>query len=343
MGLSYQAEATRSTQAMGRWLFIGLSALLGGAVGQSQYRPEGGAGGGGASAPDLSARGGSSGEEFGTGSEGSLEETIPGIPGDDYPIFAEVPETSFVCDGLVEGGYYADVEAECQVFHICGNDGNGGLTKYSFLCPNGTIFQQQYFVCDWWFNVDCSLAEDLYTLNDQYAEEREANNGAGGGFGERIIADNDGKDGQVRGEGESRRSQGSSSSQSEYDAGPEAGTGERLRSGRKKPRGGRRDRPSQQHRATNRKSRTDEGSLSRYGSNSAGTGNGLTGGYEAIGSPGFGGEGSFGPDGLFSADYPASPGYGSDESLGLGNYNRNARDILDNYFDDYISLQDYSL
>ena len=91
---------------------------------------------------------------------GSLEETIPGIPGDDYPIFAEVPETSFICDGQVEGGYYADPEAECQVFHICASDGNGGLSKYSFLCPNGTIFNQQYFVCDWWFNVDCSLAED---------------------------------------------------------------------------------------------------------------------------------------------------------------------------------------
>ena len=69
----------------------------------------------------------------------------------------------------MEGGYYADVEAECQVFHICGGDGNGGLTKYSFLCPNGTIFQQQYFVCDWWFNVDCPMAESFYSLNDDVA------------------------------------------------------------------------------------------------------------------------------------------------------------------------------
>ena len=103
----------------------------------------------------------------GGGPQGSLEETIPGVPGDDYPIFAEVPETSFFCDGQVEGGYYADPEAECQVFHICGNDGNGGLTKYSFLCPNGTLFNQQYFVCDWWFNVDCSKSEDLYYLNQE--------------------------------------------------------------------------------------------------------------------------------------------------------------------------------
>ena len=68
----------------------------------------------------------------------------------------------------LEGGYYADVEAECQAFHICAGDGEGGLTKFSFLCPNGTLFQQQYFVCDWWFNVDCSIAESLYSRYDKY-------------------------------------------------------------------------------------------------------------------------------------------------------------------------------
>ena len=44
--------------------------------------------------------------------------------------------------GLNISGYYADPEAECQVFHICSDDGQGGMTKYSFLCPNGTIFNQ---------------------------------------------------------------------------------------------------------------------------------------------------------------------------------------------------------
>jgi hypothetical protein len=28
--------------------------------------------------------------------------------------------------------------------------------QYDFLCPNGTLFDQQYFVCNWWFNVDCA-------------------------------------------------------------------------------------------------------------------------------------------------------------------------------------------
>ena len=55
-------------------------------------------------------------------------------------------------------GYYADPDTECQAFHVCTADGNGGLLKSSFLCPNGTIFNQNYFICDWWFNFDCSEA-----------------------------------------------------------------------------------------------------------------------------------------------------------------------------------------
>jgi len=107
-----------------------------------------------------------------------LEKSIPGVPGEDYPIYAEVPESGFTCDGQVDGGYYADPEAECQAFHICSADGAGGLATYSFLCPNGTVFNQNYFICDWWFNFDCSEAEGLYSLNDEIAAEREANSGA---------------------------------------------------------------------------------------------------------------------------------------------------------------------
>jgi hypothetical protein len=134
----------------------------------------------------------------------ALSSNIPGIPGEDYPIYAEVPESAFSCEGQVDGGkllfvyffnrcqiqticklsgYYADAEAECQVFHICTADGKGGLAKYSFLCPNGTIFNQNYFICDWWFNFDCSEAETLYSLNDDIAAERDAAAGALDGYG----------------------------------------------------------------------------------------------------------------------------------------------------------------
>merc|ERR1712223_942521 len=107
-----------------------------------------------------------------------LQNAIPGVPGEDYPIYAEVPESGFACDGQVDGGYYSDPEAECQAFHICTADGAGGLAKYSFLCPNGTLFNQNYFICDWWFNFDCAEAEGLYSLNDEYAAERSALDGA---------------------------------------------------------------------------------------------------------------------------------------------------------------------
>merc|ERR1719438_122205 len=108
----------------------------------------------------------------------ALGNSIPGVPGEDYPIYSEVPESGFTCDGQVDGGYYSDPEAECQAFHICTADGAGGLAKYSFLCPNGTLFNQNYFICDWWFNFDCSTAADLYSLNDEYAAERDAISGS---------------------------------------------------------------------------------------------------------------------------------------------------------------------
>ena len=44
-----------------------------------------------------------------------LIESVPGVPGEDYPIYAEVPNTGFTCDGQVEGGKYADPGSECQV------------------------------------------------------------------------------------------------------------------------------------------------------------------------------------------------------------------------------------
>merc|ERR1711874_552653 len=169
----------------------------------SNYRPgQGGGPGGSFSFPGAGGFPGGVGGPAGVGSVDDLTEAIPGQPGEDYPIYGTVPETSFFCDGQVDGGYYGDPEAECQAFHICASNGIGGLTKYSFLCPNGTLFQQQYFVCDWWFNVDCSLAESLYSLNDEVAAERDANSPAGAsGSG---VDQNTGENGQ----GSGRRGQG---------------------------------------------------------------------------------------------------------------------------------------
>uniref|UniRef100_T1J4M3 Chitin-binding type-2 domain-containing protein n=1 Tax=Strigamia maritima TaxID=126957 RepID=T1J4M3_STRMM len=90
----------------------------------------------------------------------SYEHQIPGLPGNDYPIYSAIPTTGFQCSNA-QTGYFADEKSGCQVIHICQEDG----TLESFLCPNGTIFNQQYLVCDWWFNVDCSKSKDYYSLN----------------------------------------------------------------------------------------------------------------------------------------------------------------------------------
>jgi len=93
-----------------------------------------------------------------------LRTGIPGEPGVDYPILAQVQDTSFSCEGLVFGGYYADPEMSCQGYHVCLQDPitPDFLFPTSFLCPNGTIFNMETFVCDWWFNVDCGVATSLY-------------------------------------------------------------------------------------------------------------------------------------------------------------------------------------
>ena len=87
-----------------------------------------------------------------------LRAAIPGEPGVDYPILSSVEETSFSCSGLVHGGHYADPEQGCQAYHVCLR----GPLHASFLCPNGTLFNQRLYVCDWWFNVDCEASADLY-------------------------------------------------------------------------------------------------------------------------------------------------------------------------------------
>lgn len=95
-----------------------------------------------------------------SGSNGDYS-AIPGTPDLDYPILSEIPPTKFNCDSQKYPGYYADIDARCQVFHICAN----GL-KYDFLCPNGTVFHQKYFVCVWWNQFECNSAESLYKLNE---------------------------------------------------------------------------------------------------------------------------------------------------------------------------------
>lgn len=114
-----------------------------------------------------------------------LRDSIPGEPGVDYPIFSSVQETSFSCEGRVFGGYYADVDMGCQAYHVCLLDPlAGSMYPTSFLCPNGTLFQQQIFNCDWWYNVDCASSESYYGLAEGAFASAGGNNGNGNGGGQ---------------------------------------------------------------------------------------------------------------------------------------------------------------
>ncbi|KAJ8717752.1 hypothetical protein PYW07_005682 [Mythimna separata] len=92
---------------------------------------------------------------------------VPGEPGSDYPTLGAIPRTSFSCAGR-EPGYYADLEANCQVFRVCTVGSTYGFQ--SFLCPNGTLFNQAVFVCDWWMNVDCQNSQQFFNNNNEQFE-----------------------------------------------------------------------------------------------------------------------------------------------------------------------------
>ena len=36
------------------------------------------------------------------------------------------------------------------------------LAPHTFLCPNGTVFDEDGFMCDWWFNVRCDDGEQVW-------------------------------------------------------------------------------------------------------------------------------------------------------------------------------------
>ncbi|KAL1432172.1 hypothetical protein MTO96_013505 [Rhipicephalus appendiculatus] len=85
---------------------------------------------------------------------------VRGTAGVDYPDYKEIPRTSFRCSQQPYEGMYADLEAQCQVYHVCHNG-----RKESFLCGPGTIFNQQIRACDYWYSFECDEAPNWYYLN----------------------------------------------------------------------------------------------------------------------------------------------------------------------------------
>ena len=64
-------------------------------------------------------------------------------------------------------GYYADVANDCQLFHVCYPvaypDGQEEMIKWSFICPNGTIFDQVNIKVD--LHMKISQSARLFICN----------------------------------------------------------------------------------------------------------------------------------------------------------------------------------
>ncbi|KAK8382440.1 hypothetical protein O3P69_015402 [Scylla paramamosain] len=78
---------------------------------------------------------------------------------------------TFSCAGRPYG-YYADVDNDCTVFHVCYpvRDEQGNLLEeahFSFMCGNQTIFSQDTLTCSSPEEAyPCDQAESLYDLSN---------------------------------------------------------------------------------------------------------------------------------------------------------------------------------
>ncbi|XP_064100986.1 probable WRKY transcription factor protein 1 [Macrobrachium nipponense] len=121
-----------------------------------------------------------SGAQFRSGSSSSSEfdgvfEPL-NLPSGASAILGSI-STSFSC---VERpyGYYADQDNSCRVFHICNpylfSDGEVQTYQYSFMCGEGTIFDQNEMTCKAEYEATpCQEAQNFYFRNEQFGRPEE--------------------------------------------------------------------------------------------------------------------------------------------------------------------------
>lgn len=78
-------------------------------------------------------------------------------------------KTTFECPA--KNGYFADVDNECLIFHVCNvvtyPDGKTEVQQFSFFCGNQTMFNQLTLTCAFPEDaVPCQNAPDFFYVND---------------------------------------------------------------------------------------------------------------------------------------------------------------------------------
>lgn len=89
------------------------------------------------------------------------------LPAGADSVLTDPVSTDFSCEERPYG-YYADTHNNCQLFHICLpiEDEEGDIistNQWTFLCGNGTMFDQQTLSCNYAEDAfPCEEAELLY-------------------------------------------------------------------------------------------------------------------------------------------------------------------------------------
>ncbi|XP_069364184.1 uncharacterized protein [Maniola hyperantus] len=90
------------------------------------------------------------------------------LPANATSIRENITDT-FSCENRTYG-YYADVDNECQLFHVCVPvqlaTGRNLTFRYSFICPKETVFNQEVLVCARpRESIPCEESPNFYDLN----------------------------------------------------------------------------------------------------------------------------------------------------------------------------------
>ncbi|GFG30696.1 hypothetical protein Cfor_07473 [Coptotermes formosanus] len=102
----------------------------------------------------------------------SPEEAL-GLPSNATSIRSDITDT-FSCESRIYG-YYADVDNDCQLFHVClpvqFANGKEQTFKWSFICPEETVFNQESFTCTRPEDaIACEEAPQYYSLNEGFGQ-----------------------------------------------------------------------------------------------------------------------------------------------------------------------------
>lgn len=73
----------------------------------------------------------------------------------DIDIFANLT-FRFICKEMPPG-FYADMDYNCRIFHVCENSGDG----FPVICANDTVFDQKQRICTDEI-IDCQHAHEWY-------------------------------------------------------------------------------------------------------------------------------------------------------------------------------------